>query len=257
MPQTTRLVFGLGSLHHLFSPRARFGLIAAAAEAGLTRFDVAPAYGNGLAEHELGRALRVLRLRTFAVHTKVGIPVAIYPRVAATYAFPAVRLLDVARGGLRSGFARRTFDPDALRESLHGSLRRLGLDRVQRFFLHEPIRPFETGEYGAVVETMERLIRDGKIVEWGIAGPQRKYRGPALLGIPVVQQPLDEWLALPPRERSPGATLYGLNRAWRAGGAGESFPRYVRILAEANPAVQFLVSTNDRARVAPLAGAVP
>jgi aryl-alcohol dehydrogenase-like predicted oxidoreductase len=51
---TSRLGFGTARLHYL-APRERQALLAAAAELGVVHFDTAPAYGDGIAETELGR----------------------------------------------------------------------------------------------------------------------------------------------------------------------------------------------------------
>src|SRR5690348_10440145 len=70
---STRLGFGTSRLHYLYSTRARQDLLAEAAEVGILHFDTAPAYGDGLAERELGRFLQ-RRSGNFIVATKFGIP---------------------------------------------------------------------------------------------------------------------------------------------------------------------------------------
>jgi D-threo-aldose 1-dehydrogenase len=72
--QMTVLGFGCGPLGGLYAPVPEAQAIAtllAAREAGIEYFDVAPLYGNGLAEHRLGNALRE-EFQDLVVSTKVG-----------------------------------------------------------------------------------------------------------------------------------------------------------------------------------------
>ena len=55
--QTSRIGFGTASLHHLYRSRARSALLTAALDSGISHFDTAPMYGEGMAERELGRFL--------------------------------------------------------------------------------------------------------------------------------------------------------------------------------------------------------
>ena len=70
--EVSRLGFGTSSLHHLLSRRDRRSLLLHAESVGITHFDTAPYYGYGLAERELGLALRDRRSR-ITVTTKVGL----------------------------------------------------------------------------------------------------------------------------------------------------------------------------------------
>lgn len=95
---------------------------------GVTYFDTAPMYGTGTAERRLGRALRGVPRRDFVVSTKVG------------------RVLSPGRDEFASMFAdgdhqlRATFDfsAAATRQTLEASLDRLGLDRVDIAYVHDP-----------------------------------------------------------------------------------------------------------------------
>ena len=54
----SHLLFGVGSLHHLPFRSQRLRILRQALDLGFRHFDVAPAYGNGLNELELGLALQ-------------------------------------------------------------------------------------------------------------------------------------------------------------------------------------------------------
>lgn len=104
--------------------------VAAAWQHGVRYFDTAPHYGLGLSERRLGAALREHPRAHYTLSTKVG------------------RRLDPAGGGgddLADGFAvpathRRVWDfsADGVRRTLEASLERLGLDRVDVVYLHDP-----------------------------------------------------------------------------------------------------------------------
>jgi D-threo-aldose 1-dehydrogenase len=104
--------------------------VDAAWELGVRYFDTAPHYGLGLSERRLGIALQTRPRSDFTVSTKVGRllePVADVEGLDEDgYAVPAThrRVWDFSRDGIRR----------SLTESLH----RLGLDRVDVVYLHDP-----------------------------------------------------------------------------------------------------------------------
>ncbi|MEU5278319.1 aldo/keto reductase [Streptomyces asoensis] len=127
------LAFGAAVIGNLFTEvgeEQAHEAVTAAWEQGIRYFDTAPHYGLGLSERRLGAALREHPRSRYTVSTKVG------------------RLLVPAeRGGddLADGFAvpathRRVWDfsADGVRRSLEASLERLGLDRVDVVYLHDP-----------------------------------------------------------------------------------------------------------------------
>src|SRR4051812_26841229 len=130
---TTELSFGSAGIGNLFaevSDEQAAGAVEAAWESGIRSFDTAPHYGLGLSERRLGAVLRGRPREQFTVSTKVG------------------RLLvpsDQGGDDLADGFAvpathRRVWDftGDGVRRSLEESLERLGLDRVDIVYLHDP-----------------------------------------------------------------------------------------------------------------------
>ncbi|WP_030231244.1 aldo/keto reductase [Streptomyces sp. NRRL S-350] len=130
----TELAFGAAGIGNLFTPvtdAEAEEAVAAAWESGVRYFDTAPHYGLGLSERRLGQALRGRPRDAYTLSTKVG------------------RLLRPApgRGGddLADGFAvpathRRVWDFSAagVRRSIEDSLERLGLDRIDIAYLHDP-----------------------------------------------------------------------------------------------------------------------
>ncbi|WP_214103795.1 aldo/keto reductase [Acrocarpospora catenulata] len=87
-----------------------------------------------------------------------------------------------ARGGLPAGFVLATkvdpdpvtgdFSGDRVRASVAESLDRLGLDRLQLLYFHDPERiPFEQGMApGGAVEALVKLREEGVVEHLGVAG---------------------------------------------------------------------------------------
>jgi D-threo-aldose 1-dehydrogenase len=161
--RVTELSFGaaaLGNLYTAVTDQAANAAIAAAWDAGIRAFDTAPHYGLGLSEARLGAALRHLPRDSYVISTKVG-------RVLE----PALRPVgdDLANGfAVPASHVRRwDFTADGVRRSLEDSLSRLGLDRVDIVYLHDPDDHGEqalTEAYPA----LEKLRAEGVIRAIGI-----------------------------------------------------------------------------------------
>lgn len=127
------LGFGAAVIGNLFTEvtdEQAHQAVTAAWQRGIRYFDTAPHYGLGLSERRLGEALREHPREEYTLSTKVG-----------------RRLEPSADGGddLANGFAvpatsRRLWDfsADGVRRTLDASLERLGLDRVDVVYLHDP-----------------------------------------------------------------------------------------------------------------------
>jgi D-threo-aldose 1-dehydrogenase len=180
---TGTLGFGCAHLFHEPSSSQRRRLLEAAHSAGIRHFDVAPMYGLGLAERELGRFARSRR-EEVVLATKFGIlPSATAQRLARVQG--PVRRLFATLPGLRRRARSRAAGPgsgpagallyDAVgftaasaRASLERSLRELDTDYVDLFLLHDPapgeVRSEELCAY------LEEARGAGYIRAWGVAG---------------------------------------------------------------------------------------
>ena len=101
--------------------------------AGVTYIDTAPHYGLGLSERRLGRALTGVARDGIIVSTKVG-------RVLVDSPETADRQDD--EGFVVPASRRREWDfsADGVKRSIEASLERLGLDRIDIVYLHDPDR---------------------------------------------------------------------------------------------------------------------
>jgi D-threo-aldose 1-dehydrogenase len=134
MRELGRFGFGGANLGNLFAPMsdaAAAALLEAAWDSGIRYFDTAPHYGLGLSERRLGRFLAGKPRAEYVVSTKVGRRLEASPDTADRrdddiFAVPA----DVRRVW--------DFTPGGIRRSLEESLQRLGLDRVDVLYLHDP-----------------------------------------------------------------------------------------------------------------------
>jgi hypothetical protein len=157
----------------LASRRQRQNLLAAAFDLGIAHFDVARMYGLGAAERELGAFARSRRER-LVIATKFGIDPAPAswmarlqgPARALMSRYPALRRV-VKRHD--SALQRRRYTAQLAQRSLERSLKELGTDYVDIFFVHDP-----RIEDDLAVEELRAFLegaRDaGRIRAWGIAG---------------------------------------------------------------------------------------
>lgn len=128
--RATALGLGGGPLGGLFtavSDEQAEATVEAAWSAGVRLFDVAPLYGHGRSERIVGRVLARKPREAFVVSTKVG---RLLRREAAEI---ASQFADPGRTGPIFDFSG-----DGVKRSLEESLERLGLDRIDVAYIHDP-----------------------------------------------------------------------------------------------------------------------
>ena len=149
--------FGLGTVFLADPDRATpeaeaQATLAAAWTAGLRYFDTAPWYGNTLAEHRLGHALRRRPRGEYVLTTKIG---RVYkrPKDPAAFDFPRWK------GGLHFEL-RFDYGHDAVMRSYEDSLQRLGINTVDALAIHDlDLRFHQTEE--KVAQYLDQLDRGG------------------------------------------------------------------------------------------------
>jgi D-threo-aldose 1-dehydrogenase len=131
--RVTELGFGAASLGNLFRETTDADSEAAVDTAwalGIRYFDTAPHYGLGLAERRLGRALRKYPRDEYVLSTKVGRLLVPNEHKTGRDSDGFIVPDDVVR--------QWDFSRDGVRRSLDASLDRLGLDRVDILYAHDP-----------------------------------------------------------------------------------------------------------------------
>jgi D-threo-aldose 1-dehydrogenase len=166
----SRLAVGtnpFGNLYEVIADGVAEAAVAAAYEAGVRYFDTAPLYGYGLAEERLGRALAGVPRDSFVISTKVG-------RTLSAQAPPPERgsvfLTEDGRElfpGAPPRFPQFDYSEDGVRRSLSESLERLGLDRVDMVYIHDPDDHYEEALAGAY-PALDRLRDEGTIGAIGV-----------------------------------------------------------------------------------------
>lgn len=169
--QTSRLGFGTASIHRLLGEADRQALLAGALDAGFTHFDTARMYGEGIAEHALGRFLAGGLRQKVTLASKFGLPAdPLFER------FPALMYAQRALGGaarrvgLQGDHQRvRALSPAAAEASLVKSLKALQTDWLDILFVHEP-QLGDVAELHALAEWFARQKSGGRVRYLGLAG---------------------------------------------------------------------------------------
>lgn len=159
------------------------GLIHKAVERGVTFFDTAEVYGPFMNEELLGEALATFRGKV-AIATKFGI-------------------------GIDNGQMIVDSRPARIRQSLEGSLKRLGVDCIDLYYQHrvDPEVPIED-----VAGTVKDLIREGKVKHFGLSEPGVKTirRAHAVQPVTAIQSEYSLWWRRPEEELLPTLEELGI-----------------------------------------------
>lgn len=160
--EVSRVIVGCGSVGGIGSTPELFGvageneeealaLMDAAWAIGITCFDTAASYGGGQSETAIGKWLasrgNPVRVVTKLFHSVTGDP------------------------------ADRGLAPDRIRREIEGSLRRLGLERIDLYMIHEPDPDTPLAD---TLEALDGLVRQGKVGAIGASNVDGAYLEEAL-----------------------------------------------------------------------------
>lgn len=153
----------VGNLFRALTDEEAWAVLEAAWDAGIRYFDTAPHYGLGLSEKRLGAFLQTKPRHEFVISTKVG------------------RLLrpnpDHQAGGLDTDNdfhvpddLRREWDfsEAGIRASIAESQERLGLDRIDLLYLHDPERNDLDLALAEAFPALERVRSEGIVSAIGV-----------------------------------------------------------------------------------------
>lgn len=162
--QFGRLSYGaaaLGNLYRAIDDAQALDTLDAVWDLGIRYFDTAPHYGLGLSERRLGAFLAGKPRDEFVISTKVGrllkpTPERTHERDDGWFDVPAAacRVWDYSESGIR--------------RSLEDSLVRLGLDRVDILYLHDPEQYGVGSEIPGALETLVKLREEGLVGAVGV-----------------------------------------------------------------------------------------
>ncbi len=171
-PMVASIGLGCMSFGGFYGPADRrecLDTLAKAADLGLSHLDTANIYGRGISEEIVGAFIKGRR-HAFTIATKAGIE------------YDPSRHFDNSAGRMRA--------------NLEASLRRLGVDHVDLFYVHrrERARPVEE-----VMEAMVRLREEGKIGAIGFSeiAPATLERAVAVHPVAAVQSEYSLWTRQP------------------------------------------------------------
>jgi D-threo-aldose 1-dehydrogenase len=150
----------LGNLGSVLTDDEAEASVHAAWDAGIRYFDTAPHYGLGLSERRLGRALAAYPRDEYVLSTKVGRLLVPSPETA--HLRDLDNLFDVPSD------VRRVYDlsRDGVLRSLEASLDRLGLDRVDIVYMHDPDSHLDAATTTGA-QTLSALRDEGVIGAYG------------------------------------------------------------------------------------------
>ena len=235
--EVSALGFGCMGMSQSFGPNPgdrdqMIGLLRAAVDRGVTLFDTAEVYGPYVNEELVGEALAPVREQV-VLATKFG------------FAFDDE--------GQQSGLSS---EPSHIRQAVHGSLRRLGVERIDLLYQHrvDPRVPIED-----VAGTVAELVEEGKVAQFGLseAGVQTIRRAHAVHPVTALQSEYSLFWREPEAEIIPTLTQLSiglvpfspLGRGFLTGridpatdfGPGDIRAKLPRFTAEARAANQAVV----------------
>jgi len=152
----------VGNLHRALTEDEAFAVLEAAWDAGVRYFDTAPHYGLGWSERRLGAFLRTKPRDAFVLSSKVG-------RLLVPDPGGADRL-DLDNDFHVPAALRRQWDFSAagVRRSLEESLERMGLDRIDLLYLHDPDRHDLERDLDSGAAALDALKAEGLIRAAGL-----------------------------------------------------------------------------------------
>ncbi|PCE15132.1 aldo/keto reductase [Microbacterium sp. SZ1] len=152
----------VGNLFRELSDDEALAVLNAAWDSGIRYFDTAPHYGLGLSERRLGAFLQTKPRDEYVLSTKVGRRLRPNPEYAGG--------LDTANDFHVPDDLQRVWDFSAngIRTSLDESRERLGIERIDLVYLHDPERHDLDLAVAEALPALEQLRTDGEVAAIGI-----------------------------------------------------------------------------------------
>ncbi len=165
-------------------------VIRKAVELGVTFFDTAEVYGPYENESLLGKALKPYRNKV-KISTKFGFDI------------ENNKVDELGRPVVLSS------SPDSIKKSIEGSLKRLNTDHIDLYYQHRVDPNVEIEE---VAYTINELMKEGKILNWGLSEASVKTikRANAVCPVTAVQSEYSMWYREAEKELIPTLKELGI-----------------------------------------------
>lgn len=165
-------------------------VIRKAVELGVTFFDTAEVYGPYENESLLGKALKPYRNKV-KISTKFGFDI------------ENNKVDELGRPVVLSS------SPDSIKKSIEGSLKRLNTDHIDLYYQHRVDPNVEIEE---VAYTINELMKEGKILNWGLSEASVKTikRANAVCPVTAVQSEYSMWYREAEKELIPTLKALGI-----------------------------------------------
>lgn len=152
----------VGNLFRELSDDEALAVLNGAWDSGIRYFDTAPHYGLGLSERRLGAFLQTKPRDEYVLSTKVGRLLRPNPEHDGG--------LDTANDFHVPDDLQRVWDfsADGIRASLDESRERLGIERIDLVYLHDPERHDLDLAIAEALPALEQLRADGEVAAIGI-----------------------------------------------------------------------------------------
>ena len=147
---------GIGGMYAAVSEDDAIATVRHALDAGLSYLDTAPHYAQGMVEERVGRALAGVPRERYVLSTKVG-------RILEDAEFPPETIF----ADVPARETRWDFSGEGVRRSLDASLTRLGVDRVDIVYLHDP-DDFVEQALSEAYPALEKLRSEGVVRAIGV-----------------------------------------------------------------------------------------
>lgn len=159
------LGYGAANVGNLFRPLSdeeSWAVLDAAWESGIRYYDTAPHYGLGLSERRLGAFLQTKPREEYVLSTKAGRLLRPNPEHAGG--------LDTANDFHVPDDLQRVWDfsADGIRASVEESRERLGIERIDLLYLHDPERHDLDLALADALPAMQQLRDEGGVTAIGI-----------------------------------------------------------------------------------------
>lgn len=164
--EVSRVGLGLANMH-LLASADRKRLIHRALDLGITHFDTARFYSDGLSEVALGNALQGIRDRV-TITTKFGLLPTPLIGSLGTVAPPFRKARSLLNKLGLVTYPKRSYTRDTLQKSLQASLRALKTDYIDIYCLHEPL--LDSSVPDDLLEELELSKKKGYIRFIGVSG---------------------------------------------------------------------------------------